>query len=44
MKSTGWPITFQIRPRRRIWPRSTANTPSWQVNEDAIRMMVNTSA
>src|SRR5262249_44563044 len=32
--------TCQIRPDRRTWPRSTANTPSWQVTLDSRRTVV----
>src|SRR5258707_12046643 len=30
----------KIRPSRRIWPRSTANTPIWQVTLDRISTTV----
>ena len=41
------PITSVTRYQRRspkTSPRSAANTPSWQVNDDATRMIVTTSA
>src|ERR1022692_828341 len=33
-------LTFQIRPDRLTLPRSTANTPSWQVTLDSSNTMV----
>src|SRR6266481_5520254 len=36
--------TFQIRPARRIWCRSTAKTPIWQVTLDSSRTVVLTEA
>ncbi len=51
--SLAWPNT-KIRPSSRLTayhkrnlntsPRSAANTPNWQVNDDEIRMIVKVSA
>src|SRR3954470_643194 len=38
------PETLKTEPERPTWPRSAANTPSWQVNEDSTRIVVLTAA
>ncbi len=38
------PLTFRTEPVRPTWPRSAANTPSWQVTEDSTRIVVLTVA
>src|SRR3954470_11493083 len=38
------PETLKTEPERLTWPRSAANTPSWQVSEDKTRIVVLTAA
>ncbi len=38
------PGTLKIEPVRPTWPRSAANTPSWQVSDDSTRIVVLTDA
>src|SRR5215208_3126401 len=34
------PPALSSEPLRLTWPRSAANTPSWQVNDDSTRIVV----
>src|SRR3954451_19526669 len=38
------PLTLRTEPVRPTWPRSAANTPSWQVSEESTRIVVLTAA
>ena len=38
------PLTLSSEPVRPTWPRSAANTPSWQVSDESTRIVVFTAA